>query len=209
VNIPTFLQTSPEELLKRFPVEPGCELEPPQLRDPNWRREIEEALRRDDLLDDEECRQQIRELTREPGWLDDLRVRRQVGELLHQGHWGEKQRFYLQQWLADLLQQVAWQQNEEYRRRVKEPLLDVDPNTLQRKAHSLTRLQGELFRFLKLLETAPSLALLAHPPPPLKRPPVWLCSPTPRHPQSRAKESRGKAKGVAPTATELRNNPKP
>jgi hypothetical protein len=165
VNMPTFSRTPFGELIKRFPHEPWALLEEPALRDPRCREEFVEALRRDDLLDDEECRNRIRALTQGEGWLDDLPSRRRVGELLQEGKWGEPHRAYLQRCLGSMLQSVAWQQSEDYRRRTRELLQASDPATLGPKPYSLGELQGELLGFLMMLETAPSVALSVPGPP--------------------------------------------
>jgi hypothetical protein len=157
----TFNQASAQELLKRFPDEPWPTLEEPALREPLCRREFQEALERDDLLDDEQCRLQIRELMQVESWLDDVPRRRRIGQLLQQGKWGEPNRAYLQHCLGHLLQKVAWQQDEEYRKRTKELLAEADSDTLCPKPHSLGTLQGELGGFLQLLEASPTVAMSA------------------------------------------------
>jgi hypothetical protein len=79
VNMPTFHQASPDDLLGRFPRPPDGRLEPPELREPQWRLEINALLGRDDVLDDSERRQEIREIMQRGELLDDLESRRRVG----------------------------------------------------------------------------------------------------------------------------------
>jgi hypothetical protein len=83
-------------------------------------------------------------LTQQEGWLDDLRSRRLVGELLQEGKWGEPQRAYLRYCLGSLLQRVAWQKDEDYRRRTRELLRASDPSTPWPNHYRLHKLQVAL-----------------------------------------------------------------
>jgi hypothetical protein len=150
MNMPTFAQATSRELLKRFPYPPDGTLEPPELKQPEWRRDIETLLRRDDVLTDSELRQAIREVIQQPGWIDDLQCRKRVGELLQQGDWQSEQQ-HLLDYIGMTLQSVSWQQDPEYRRQTAERLRRDDWSPLL----------AELLGFLQLLETAPSVALQA------------------------------------------------
>jgi hypothetical protein len=149
VNLEPFSQASADDLLKRFPVPPSGVLDPPELKDPNWRREIESLFLRDDVLTDPERRQQIRALTAQPDWLEHLEIRTRVGELLRAGTWETKQRHLLRD-VGHTLQTVDWRQDPGYRRKTEELLGQDD----------WCALMAELFQFLNLLKTAPSAALI-------------------------------------------------
>jgi hypothetical protein len=155
VDLLTFRLASPNDLLTRFPRAPWPSLEPPELKDPGWRREIEALLRRDDVLRDFEPRQQIREAIRAAGWIDNLECRKRVGELLQQVDC-QSEASLLLHYIGETLQSFSWQKDPVYRRQTKELL----------RADGWNALQGELLGFLQKLQVAPSTAFISAPPSP-------------------------------------------
>jgi hypothetical protein len=155
VDLPTFRQASPDDLLTRFPRAPWPFLEPPELKNPGWRRDIEALLRRDDVLEDSEPRRQIREAIRAAEWIDNLECRKRVGELLHQVDCQPEARLWLHH-IGETLQSVSWQKDPVYRRQTAELL----------RADVWNPLQGELLGFMQKLQVAPSTALISAPPAP-------------------------------------------
>src|SRR5262249_8630679 len=140
------------DLLRRFPYPPSPDVEPPELQEPHWRSELVALLRQDDVLTDEEHRRQIREAIAQPDWLHDLACRQRVGQLLESGDWRSPQAGILR-CRGHTLQAVTWKQNPGYRQQMRAWL----------RAQDWGPLMGELLGFLQMLETAPSIALLAHP----------------------------------------------
>jgi hypothetical protein len=150
VNMETFQQASPDDLLRRFPRPPSGELEPPELNKPEWRRETQTLLQRDDVLTDAQHRRQIREVMQRVDWLDDLTCRQRVGELLLQADWQSEHQHMLR-YIGETLRSGTWQQDPEYRQQTREPL----------RQEGWNHLLAELLEFTQLLETAPSTGFIS------------------------------------------------
>jgi hypothetical protein len=151
-EIPAFQSHSLEEILDRFPGVSHAAIDPPELANPLIRRQIQQVVESDEALDNEACRQQIREVVgKKSDWINDDSLRREIGELLLAGNWTSNQRHTLR-FYGEILRTIDWRRDRAYRQRLREAFQG------DRYFSDWLGLQGELWNFLKLLETAPSQA---------------------------------------------------